>query len=118
MTFVRKVLTTAFFAVLSPLYLLYIFALFVLAPFGLALSKPFRRSSSTRISEYADRELHCSLDEMFTASGFKRVALTLLFAVLSPLYIPYMIFMVLIFSIASLFSRLSKVYHNRISHNL
>ncbi|MPN14261.1 hypothetical protein SDC9_161587 [bioreactor metagenome] len=106
---IKKVLTTVFFAALSPLYLLYIFALVVLAPFGLALAKPFRRAESTHhFSEYADRSLNYSLDEMFTISGFKRVAMTLIFALLSPLYIPYMIIMVLIASVGSLVSRISK----------
>lgn len=119
MTAVRQVLTTVFFAALSPLYLLYIFALVLLAPFGLALTKPFRRAGSMHhISEYADRELHCSLHEMFSTSGFKRVALTILFAVLSPLYIPYMIGMVIVFSIGSLVSKLSRLYHRRIGSNV
>ena len=118
MTAVRQVLTTVFFAALSPLYLLYIFALMVLAPF-VALTKPFHRAGFPRhISEYADRELHCSLDEMLTAKGFKRVALTVLFAVLSPLYIPYMIGMVLVFAIGSVVSRVSRLFSSRIGNNV
>lgn len=108
----KHVLTTIFFAALSPLYLLYILVLVVLSPLGLALAKPFRRTKSAHsFTEYADREFEYSLNEMFSFSGFKRVLSTILFAVLSPLYIPYILFMVVVFMIGSLLPKRFRKNH-------
>lgn len=109
MTAVNHVITTVFFAALSPLYLLYIFALVVLAPFGLAVAKPFRRTTSKHhFSEYADHEIQYSLNEMFTFSGFKRVISTIFFALLSPLYLLYFVGLVFVAPIGLILSRFTK----------
>ncbi|MDD4601809.1 MAG: hypothetical protein PHQ46_12265 [Negativicutes bacterium] len=109
---------TICFAALSPLYLLALVALVVFSPFALVLSKPFRRNNyKPNISEYADQETHYSLNEMFSLNGFKRVVLTILFAVLSPLYIPYMLGLVFACMIGFILTRLSKRERNDMRHN-
>lgn len=122
MTAIKHVFTTVFFAALSPLYLLYIVVLVILSPLGLVVAKPFHHTNSNHdFSEYADQEVGYSLNEVFTFSGFKRVVSTFFFAVLSPLYLLYIVGLVFIAPLGFLLSRISRLGHkddsNGMDHN-
>lgn len=106
MSAIKHVFTTVCFAVLSPVYMLYIVGLVIFSPLGLALAKPFHRTESNlHFSEYADKEIEYSLNEMFSFSGVKRVLSTIFFAAVSPLYILYIIALVFIAPIGFILSR-------------
>lgn len=119
MIYLRHVTSTLFFALFSPVYLLYIFTLFLLSPFGAIMSKVFKRDNYFKVSiaDCVEPSMDYSLNEVFTLAGVKRVAATIFFALLSPLYILYIVGLVLIAPIGLMLSRVSKPEeHDNLPH--
>jgi len=110
MVYLRHLTSTMFFALLSPLYLLYILVLFLISPIALVVSKIFKRDNSRRLSteDFVEPDMDYSLNEVFSINGIRRIAATIFFALLSPLCMLYIVGLVLLAPIGLMLSRVSK----------
>lgn len=110
MTYLRHLTSTMLFAIFSPLYLLYILVLFLISPFGLIMSKLFKKDTARKLStaDYVEPDVDYSLNELFTTTGVRHVAATIFFALLSPLYMVYIVGLVLFAPIGLMLSRATK----------